>query len=109
MYWLEDALASTSVEDRRAYYEKWVKAGRVEDPELFTKHADRALVVEDTDGDGTADHTRELARWNDWVNGIFSGVLWHEGDLYATEIPSLFRLKRVAESEKPEIETLPTP
>ena len=43
-YWLEDDLASTSVEDRRAYYEKWVKAGRVEEPELFTKRADRALV-----------------------------------------------------------------
>jgi quinoprotein glucose dehydrogenase len=108
MYWLEDDLASTSVEQRRAYYEKWVAAGRVEDPELFTKRADRALVLTDEDGDGTADRTRELARWNDWVNGIFAGVLWHEGDLYATEIPSLFRLRQVAGSEKPEVETLAT-
>jgi quinoprotein glucose dehydrogenase len=105
MYWLEDDLASRSVEDRRAYYEKWVRAGRVEDPEQFTKRADRALVLEDADGDGKADRVRELARWNDWVNGIFSGVLWHEGDLYATEIPSVFRLKGVA-GEKPELETL---
>jgi quinoprotein glucose dehydrogenase len=108
MYWLEDDLASTTVEERRAYYEKWVENGRVEDPALFTARADRALVVEDQDGDGSADHTRELARWNDWVNGIFSGVLWHEGDLYATEIPSVFRLRDVAESDPPEVETLAT-
>jgi quinoprotein glucose dehydrogenase len=107
MYWLEDDLASSSVAQRRAYYEKWVAAGRVE-ADQFTKRADRALVVEDADGDGRADRVRELARWNDWVNGIFSGVLWHEGDLYATEIPSLFRLKRVAESDPPELETLAT-
>jgi quinoprotein glucose dehydrogenase len=108
MYWLEDDLASTSVEDRRAYYEKWMKSGRIEDPELFTRHADRALVLEDTDGDGTADTVRELARWNDWVNGIFAGVLFHEGDLYATEIPSLFRLRDVNAPGTPKLETLAT-
>jgi quinoprotein glucose dehydrogenase len=108
MYWLDDDLASTTVEERRAYYEKWVANGRIEDPETFTARADRALVVEDQDGDGNADHTRELARWNDWVNGIFSGVLWHNGDLYATEIPSVFRLRDVAESDPPEVETLAT-
>jgi quinoprotein glucose dehydrogenase len=108
MYWLADDLASTSVEDRRAYYEKWVKAGRLEDPEQFTKRADRALLVEDVDGNGTADRVRELARWNDWVNGVLAGLLWHEGDLYATEIPSVFRLKQVAENDPPELETLAT-
>ena len=96
MYWLEDDLASTTVEERRAYYEKWMKAGRIEEPDLFTKRADRAYVLTDEDGDGMADGARELARWNDWVNGIFAGVLWHDGDLYATEIPSLFRLRDVA-------------
>ncbi len=108
MYWLEDDLASTTVEERRAYYEKWMKSGRIEDPEQFTKRADRAVLLEDSNGDGTADGARELARWNDWVDGIFSGVLWHDGDLYATEIPSLFRLHGVAESEPPEVETLAT-
>ena len=108
MYWLEDDLASTTVEQRRAYYEKWVASGRIEEPDLFTKHADRAYVLTDENGDGAADRARELARWNDWVNGIFAGVLWHEGDLYATEIPSLFRLRGVNESERPEVETLAT-
>jgi quinoprotein glucose dehydrogenase len=108
MYWLEDDLASTTVEERRAYTEKWIQSGRIEEADLFTKHADRALVITDEDGDGTADRARELARWNDWVNGIFAGVLWHDGDLWATEIPSLFRLRRVAESDPPEVETLAT-
>jgi quinoprotein glucose dehydrogenase len=107
MYWLDDDLASTSVEDRRAYYEKWVKAGRIE-PDNFTKRADRAYVLEDTNGDGVADHTRELARWNDWVNGVFAGVLWHDGDLFATEIPSVFRLHGVAGEAAPKVETLAT-
>ena len=107
MYWLDDDLASTTVEDRRAYQEKWVKAGRIE-PDHFTQRADRAYVLEDTNGDGVADHTRELARWNDWVNGIFAGVLWHDGDLYATEIPSVFRLHGVNGEAPPEVETLAT-
>jgi quinoprotein glucose dehydrogenase len=108
MYWLEDDLASTTVEARRAYYEKWVKAGRVEDPELFTKRADRAYVLSDENADGSADGARELARWNDWVNGIFAGVLWYDGDLYATEIPSLFRLRDVAGAPPIAVETLAT-
>ena len=107
MYWLDDDLASTTVEQRRAYYEKWVKAGRVE-PDLFTKHADRAYVLEDANADGAADGARELARWNDWVNGIFAGVLWHDGDLYATEIPSVFRLRDVAGAPPIAMETLAT-
>jgi len=108
MYWLEDDLASTTVEQRRAYYEKWVKVGRVEEPDLFTKHADRAYVLGDENGDGRADRARELARWNDWVNGIFAGVLWHDGDLYATEIPSVFRLRGVDGEAPPSVETLAT-
>jgi quinoprotein glucose dehydrogenase len=108
MYWLEDDLASTTVEDRRSYYEKWVASGKIEDPELFTKRADRLYVLEDRDGDGRADHSRDLAHWNDWVDGLLAGVLWHEGNLYATGIPSLYRLKNVAESDPPEIETLAT-
>lgn len=108
MYWLEDDLASRSVEERRAYYEKWVKAGRIEDPEHFTKRADRLYVLEDANGDGVADASRELARWNDSVNGIFAGVLWHEGDLYATEIPSLYRLVDVDAKAPPAIEELAT-
>jgi quinoprotein glucose dehydrogenase len=108
MYWLDDDLASTSVEQRRAYYEKWIESGQIEDAELFTRRADRAYVLEDEDGDGRADTSRELARWNDWVNGIFAGVLWHDGDLYATEIPGLFRLHDVNGGEKPKLETLAT-
>jgi quinoprotein glucose dehydrogenase len=108
MYWLEDDLASTTVEERRAYYEKWVKAGRVEDPELFTKRADRAYVLTDENADGSADDAHELARWNDWVNGIFAGVLWHDGNLYATEIPSLLRLRDVAGEPPVAVETLAT-
>ncbi len=91
-YWLLDDLASRTVEDRRAYYRKWIEAGRIEDPEHFTRAYDRVVVLEDRDGDRVADTRRELAAWNDMASGLVAGVEAREGEIFVTAIPSLHRI-----------------
>jgi len=90
--WLLDDLASHSVADRRAYYEKWAKTEHYTENH-FTGKADRLIRLVDSDGDGLADHVDEVARFDDWTDGLIAGVLAHDGDIYVTEIPSVYRLR----------------
>jgi quinoprotein glucose dehydrogenase len=92
MYWLLDELAARTVEDRRAYYEKWIAAGKFPDPSVFTSRSDKAVMLVDTDDDGMADARHELASWSDMVDGLISGVLAVEGELWVTALPYLTKL-----------------
>ncbi len=92
MFWLLDDLASRTVEDRRAYYEKWIAAGKFEHPEQFTDRSDKAVMLSDTDGDGLADSRTELVAWNDMVDGLVSGVLAIDDELWVTSVPYLTKL-----------------
>jgi putative heme-binding domain-containing protein len=59
--------------------------------ELVPKKLGRILVLEDTDGDGRYDTSRVFA---DQL--VFpTGVLWHDGALYATSHPCLWRFEEV--------------
>ena len=108
MYWLDDDLASTTVEERRAYYEKWVKAGRVEDPDHFTKRADRVYVLTDDDGDGTADGARELVALERLgERHPRRRALARRGPLRDGD-PEPVPHARLSRAEKPEVETLAT-
>lgn len=93
MYWMTDDLASRSVEDRVAYYEKWVAAGKFEDPDHFTAAPDRVVVLEDTDGDGVADRRSVMAEWNEMASGLVAGIEAREGEIFVTSIPSIYRLQ----------------
>ena len=90
--WLLDDLASKSVEDRRAYYEKWAQTEHFS-ADHFTAKADRLIRLVDTNDDGLADRVDEVARFQDWTDGLIAGVLAHDGDIFVTEIPSLYRLR----------------
>ena len=91
-YWLMDDLASRSVEDRGAYYQKWVDAGKFEDPDHFTSAPDRVVILEDTDADQVADARSELASWNESVSGLVAGIEAREGEIWVTSIPSVYRI-----------------
>jgi quinoprotein glucose dehydrogenase len=92
-YWLIDDLASRTVEDRRAYYQKWIDAGEVADADHFTAQSDRLVILEDTDGDGVADSRKELATWDEMASGLVAGVESREGTIWVTSIPSVYRIE----------------
>jgi quinoprotein glucose dehydrogenase len=92
-YWLMDDLASRTIEDRRAYYEKALAEGRFEESDHFTRNADRVVRLEDDDGDGVADQRIVLAEWNEMVSGLIAGIEAREGTLWVTAVPSLYQLR----------------
>ena len=92
-FWLLDDLASHTVEDRRAYYEKWLAAGKLPTPDWFTSRSDRVIRLADTNGDGVADERKDLIEFHDVVDGLAAGVLWLDGELWITSIPRLVKLR----------------
>ncbi|MEN9675792.1 MAG: Quinoprotein glucose dehydrogenase precursor, partial [Verrucomicrobiota bacterium] len=97
MFMLEDDLASRSIEDRLATIRKW-----------FGPDGERALstetevvrLIEDTNGDGVADKSRVFADgFTSPLSGIASGVLARNGEVWVTEIPSLWRFRPANASE----------
>ncbi|MCC6229140.1 MAG: HEAT repeat domain-containing protein [Phycisphaerales bacterium] len=89
---VEEDLKLKSVEDRRALINKWIAAGAFE-KDFFTRTEDRVRVLRDTDGDGVADFSGIFAGgFNDALDGIGAGVLFLNGSIYYTCIPSLWKL-----------------
>jgi quinoprotein glucose dehydrogenase len=91
-YWLLDDLAAEHVDDRRAYIEKWAARGKDQLP-WYTTASDKVLRLRDTNQDGRADEASEFAAFSDVLSGIGSSVLVHEGDVFFTSIPDLWRLR----------------
>lgn len=90
---VEDDLQFKSVEDRRAQIKRWVGQGAFPS-DYFTKTEDRVRVLRDTAGKGMADWSGVFAAgFNNEVDGIGAGLLWRDGTLYFTCIPSLWALK----------------
>ncbi|NBV87131.1 MAG: hypothetical protein EBS01_12920, partial [Verrucomicrobia bacterium] len=91
-YWREDDQASRTVEDRLRYMEKWAAAGK-RPMSYYTDIPDRIVCVEDRDGDGKAETSREIATFQEPLDGVNAGVLARKGDVWATCIPNLWHLK----------------
>ena len=90
MVWLEDDLALTTVEQRLEMFKKHLGESVVD----YTREEDRIRLLEDTDGDGTADKATVFADgFNDALDGTGAGVLAIEGDVYYTCIPKLYKLR----------------
>lgn len=89
MDWLEDDLACRTVADRVAMFAKHLGD---DFPTCTTEH-ERVRRLVDSDGDGEADAATVYADgFNDPAAGIGASVLFHEGALYYTCIPDLWRL-----------------
>lgn len=89
MWMLEDELASRSVEDRdalirRAFGEAGVKELSIE--------SELVRLLEDRDGDGKADFSTIYAGgFNSPLDGIASGVMARRGEVWFTNIPSVWK------------------
>ncbi|MGE0607248.1 MAG: PVC-type heme-binding CxxCH protein [Pirellulales bacterium] len=90
MDWLDDDVAARTVADRVAMYKKYLK----DDFPTFETEHDRIRLIEDTDGDGTADRSSVFADgFHKAEEGIGSGLLARGGDVWYTCIPSLWKLR----------------
>ncbi len=108
--WIPFDVGFRSIDEKRAFYHEQLAIGGndeeaarhvddwnedgVHDWRDLTVLSERIHRVEDTDGDGTADRRELFAEgFQTEVTGIAAGVLWHQGDVYATIAPDLWRLQ----------------
>ena len=60
-------------------------------------------IIEDTNGDGFADSSKIFDDdFKTEVTGIAAGVLWNDGDVYATVAPDVWRLRDTDGDDKPD-------
>lgn len=106
--WIPQTLALTSVEDRLALYRKELVPGKtwpktslkdrngdgVVDIKDLTTISEKIHRLTDTDGDGMMDKSVVFAEgFNTEVTGIAAGVMAWRGDVYASIIPDLWKLR----------------
>ena len=91
MDWLEDDLASKTVEDRVAMLHRKLGPNFRRETQGAT---DRVVRLEDNAGEGKADKSTIFADgFNHSDEGIGSGVLARKGNVYFTDIPNLWLLR----------------
>ena len=89
MQWKDDDLACLVVADRVAKYRKHVSA----DLPGFEAFSERVRLLVDTNRDGSLDRSTVFAAgFNDLADGIASGVLPVDNDVFFANIPKLWRL-----------------
>ena len=90
MFMLEDDLASRTVEDRLTQIRKWFGP---EGEQALSRETEVIRRLEDTDHDGRADQSHIVAEhFTSPLSGIGSGVLARQGQVWFTEIPSLWHI-----------------
>lgn len=88
--WLHADLAAQSVQDRIDYHRKLLGSKAEE----YTQHDDRIRLLMDTNDDQVADTATIFAdKFNQLEDGTGAGVLEHNGDVFFTCIPKLWRLR----------------
>ena len=90
MNWLDSELASRSVADRIAYTRRF----EANNDAGWTNKEDRVSLVWDRDDDGKCDQSKVFAGgFNGFADGLGSGVLARNGDVYYADIPNLWLLR----------------
>ena len=93
MNWLEEDISSKTVADRVAMVKKHAneKPGK---EAIESTDAERIMRIEDTTGSGVANKFSVFSEgYNRIEDGLASGVFAYKGDVYATIIPNLYKLK----------------
>ncbi|HTH48971.1 MAG TPA: PQQ-dependent sugar dehydrogenase, partial [Candidatus Limnocylindria bacterium] len=89
MFMLEDDLASRSIEDRLKQIRKWFGP---EGEQEMSKETEVIRLLEDTDHDGKADKSTVVVDGlNSPLDGIASGILARHGQIWFTDIPSVWK------------------
>lgn len=96
---LEQDMALRTVDDRL----QMIRDVFGEQSSQLAIESERVRLVEDRDGDGVADYSTVFAEgFNTELDGIASGVLARKGEVWFTNIPSLWRLTGdPAEGDRP--------
>ncbi len=90
MDWLDEDLASRSLEDRRRLYVSRLGPALPD----WRKFSERVRLIEDRDHDGKADHSSVFAEgFNDLLDGTAAGIFAHKGNVWFTCIPNLWLLR----------------
>src|SRR5690349_11068703 len=89
MDWLNEDLASRSVDDRLSEMKRHL-GDRFEQ---YTDQSERIRLLEDRSGQGKADHATVFAQdFNTPLDGIAAGVVARQGKVWYTDIPNLWLL-----------------
>lgn len=90
MSWLDEELASRTVDDREAEMKRHLG-------ERFTKYiekSERIRLLEDRDGTGRANHATIFAEnFNTPLDGLAAGILARKGEVWYANIPNLWLLR----------------
>ena len=96
-FFLDDDLQIRTLDDRLKAYRKWqdkMPGGYG----YFSANADQVRRLEDTTGSGRADKSTVFAGgFNAPLDGLCAGVLARDGEVFVTNIPSLYKLKDTKE------------
>lgn len=107
MFMLEDDMASRSITNRLENIRKWFGP---EGEAAMSRETEVIRLVEDSDHDGKADRSLVFAdHFTSPLSGIASGVLARNGEVWMTEIPSLWRFKADDGSPRAGIAASPQP
>lgn len=100
---LDDDLQINTVDERLKMFEKF--ADRFEGGmDWFTRVSDQVRLLEDRDGDGRADFSSVFAGgFNGPLDGLGSGVIAKDGDIYFTCVPHLWLLRDEDNDGKAEV------
>src|SRR5262249_40374533 len=91
MNWLDDDLASKTVEDRVAMYRKYAKGQFAAE---YEKESDQVRLIWDSTGGGVADKSTVFASgFGSAASGIGAGLLARPNGIYYTCIPDLWLLR----------------
>ncbi|EAQ81803.1 PVC-type heme-binding CxxCH protein [Blastopirellula marina] len=107
--WIPDDVGFEWPADKQAFFHAQMPSGgpdpkkkRVDDLNRdgvkdwhdLTMLSEQIHRLEDVDGDGTADKIETYADgFQTEITGIAAGVLWHDGDVFATIAPDVWRLR----------------
>jgi quinoprotein glucose dehydrogenase len=90
MDWLDEELASRTVDDRLAEMKRHLGSELAN----YSKYSERIGLLEDRSGQGKADHATVFAEhFNAPLDGIAAGVLARKGDVWYANMPNLWRLR----------------